>query len=75
MQLVRRLKLDRHYIGPPDTVHEYVFMTRNNICAAEVADEDVPRLLAMKEACCGNTSKSNMYRILGPSESPEWYRS
>jgi hypothetical protein len=75
MQLIRRLKLDRHYVGPPDTIGEYVFITRNNICAAEVDDEDVPRILAIKESCCGNTSKRTVYRILGPDEAPEWYRS
>jgi len=42
--------------------HEYVFMTKRNVCLGWVKPEDVDKILAITKTCCGgNKSKVFSY--------------
>jgi hypothetical protein len=72
--LLVRAGLGRELVDGPVTGKQYIFYCRNNICASPVDSQDVPRMLQILGACCGNAPKKPKFHIANSSEEIRWYR-
>lgn len=73
MLLVKR-SLSREIVSGPVTGKEYVFFTRWNVCASEVEDADIPKLLEVKYSCCGRPPSGLKFHKASEEERSRWYQ-